>query len=1099
MKLKQFSLWFSLVVMLALSANALFLLMIKRGYDSVVAVQEHRQRALSLTSELRQETEHLTSLVRGYTSTGQTSYLTYYYDILAIRQGEKPQPENYVPGTYWDMAIAGEIQPRFPQNGEPRSFSDRMKSLEFSKEEFDALDKVTKATEAMKQIEQIAFAATQGLYDPLTHDFVSDGKPHLDFASQLVHSQKYNQLKSNLAKSVTGLISMVDERTNTAVTEAANELKRWIFLTLCSVVLTFVMVLAALQVIRTRVLRPIETLSKAAARLAQGDYSTRTGVGSGGDASAAVSGFSVQNSGSERGVEELLALGATFDSMAESIERDIRLRQQTHRELEAANQKAEEATKAKSMFLANMSHEIRTPMNAIIGMAYLALKTELTPRQKDYLDKVHNAAKSLLGIINDILDFSKVEAGKLELEQARFVLEDVAGNSLSLLRQRAHEKEIELLFNITDPQLLGDSGALLGDALRLGQILTNLLSNSVKFTHQGYVKLTISVEERNDDDVLLRFCMRDTGIGMTPEQVGNLFQEFSQADGSTTRKYGGTGLGLTISKKFVEMMGGRIWVESTPGEGSSFIFTARFPIAKPVPPAIAVLPGVDVLRVLVVDDLPEAQLVLVDLLTALGVGAAHGQKIDCAASGETALTMVKQALAAGRPYDLLLVDWVMPEMDGGGVLQALQNSGMAHPPLAVVVSAYDSEIMHEAADRLGAEHFLSKPVLPEALRKLLNTLTGNTADERGGSHDGSVDANLNGMRVLLAEDNPINQQLAVELMESRGIEVTVANNGREALDQLDAVAPDYYHVVLMDLQMPVMDGYEATRRLRVDHRYFSLPLIAMTAHAMVEERERCLAIGMNGHLSKPIEPDDFYVTLARYYTGSDALPATTADAKQSASPAASGSDTTLQLPNIPGLDTAGGLRRAGNNRKLYSQMLSRFGSDFADFSQTFAGYLANAQWAEAERLAHTLKGLAGTLGANDVVIPAGTLETASKSRQIDAAEAALSALMPLLTPLLTALQQYFAEEQAAEPAAVSGDVQPGKLPDCLPQLRQLLGEGDSDAIDLWEKHHKEFAHALSPQVMHRIGTALQNFEFDAAQVLLAELPPGLPTAGSGSI
>ena len=333
MKLKQFSLWFSLAVMLALSANALFLLMIQRGYDSVVTVQDHRQRAMSLTNELRQETELLTNLVRGYTSTAQTNYLTYYYDILAIRQGEKPQPENYVPGTYWDMAIAGEIKPRFSANGEQRSLAERMKSLGFSPAELDALGKVSAATESMKQIEQIAFAATQGLYDPLTHDFISDGKPNLAFASQLVHSQEYNQLKSNLAKSVTGLILMVNERTNTAVTEAANELKRWIFLTLCSVLFTFVMVLAALQVIRRRVLRPIETLSNAAALLAQGDYSTRTGVGGG--VQSAVS--EVKKSGKDRGVEELMALGETFDSMAESIERDIKLREQAQQELQAAH------------------------------------------------------------------------------------------------------------------------------------------------------------------------------------------------------------------------------------------------------------------------------------------------------------------------------------------------------------------------------------------------------------------------------------------------------------------------------------------------------------------------------------------------------------------------------------------------------------------------------------------------------------------------------------------------------------------------------------------------------------------------------------------
>jgi CheY-like chemotaxis protein/HPt (histidine-containing phosphotransfer) domain-containing protein len=529
-------------------------------------------------------------------------------------------------------------------------------------------------------------------------------------------------------------------------------------------------------------------------------------------------------------------------------------------------------------------------------------------------------------------------------------------------------------------------------------------------------------------------------------------------------------------------MGGRIWVESDPGEGSNFIFTARFPIAKPVPPVAKVLPGVDALRVLVVDDRAEARQVLVDLLGALGVGAAHGQGIACTDNGHSAVQLVGQALDAGRPYDLLLVDWVMPEMDGGAVLQALNESGRAPLPLTVVVSAYDSEIIHETADRLGTKHFLPKPVLPEALRRLLNTLTGNVSDEGSSSHESRILANLNGMRVLLVEDNLINQQLAVELMEQRGVRVAVANNGQEALDQLAALPPDHYHAVLMDLQMPVMDGYEATRRLRADPRYFLLPLVAMTAHAMAEERERCKALGMNEHLSKPIEPDDLYAALARYYTA----PTAAAAASPSTRTALAGAEAVLTLPDIAGLDTSAGLRRAGNNRKLYRQTLSMFANDYADCNQTFDSFIAAAKWKEAERLAHTLKGLAGSLGAGQVQVPAGALEAACKGENQEAARNALALLVPLLQPVVVALNDFFARQNIAEESAPASSATPqtGKLPDCLPQLLDLLAEGDSDAIELWEKHRKEFAAAMPAQVVHRVDTALQNFEFDGARALL---------------
>jgi signal transduction histidine kinase/CheY-like chemotaxis protein len=767
--------------------------------------------------------------------------------------------------------------------------------------------------------------------------------------------------------------------------------------------------------------------------------------------------------------QELSIFAATLEKLVEK----------RTEELEVALIKAESATEAKSQFLANMSHEIRTPMNAIIGMAYLALKTELTPRQKEYITEVYNAAKALLGIINDILDFSKIEAGKMELENSRFILEDVTGNSLSLLRQRAGEKEIELLFDINDSFLLGNQCALFGDALRLSQILTNLLSNAVKFTHQGYVKLAVSVVERSDNDAALRFCVTDTGIGLTTEQIANLFQEFKQADSSTTRKYGGTGLGLTISKKLVELMDGHIWVESTPNAGSSFIFTARFQLAKADESITTVLPDVNKLRILVVDDRREAQLVLVDLLTVLGVGLEYG-KIHCASSGKIALGMLQQAEDANQPYDLLFTDWVMPEMNGKHFLHNLKNRNLVFQPQIIVISAYHSDVIRETAEEFGVQHFLSKPILPNALRQLFNAITGNTAIN---DYDASPlqNINLSGMRVLLTEDNLINQQLAIELMESHGVEVTVANNGQEAIEKLGAVEADYYHVVLMDLHMPVMDGYEATRQIRANSRYDNVPLIAMTAYAMITERNQCYEMGMNGHLSKPIELEEFYSTLAHYYVNVTANHSPLIQTQKSP-------DALPPLPDIAGLNIKDAIRRAGNNQKLYMRLLFQFVTDYVDCDETFTNKITSAQWGDAKMLAHTLKGLAGTLGVNLISNYVSSLEIACQKQNSESALIALSEMMKILSPILISLQQYFIENPLAKyTPLVNSEKKLDKLPSCMQTLMDLLVDCDNDANRLWEENYSEFAVTLLPSVINKIEQALHDFDFDTAHSLLKEV------------
>lgn len=748
-------------------------------------------------------------------------------------------------------------------------------------------------------------------------------------------------------------------------------------------------------------------------------------------------------------------------------------------ELARAKDLAEEASKAKANFLANMSHEIRTPMNAIIGMTHLVGKTDLTQRQREYIQKIQNSSHHLLGIINDILDYSKIEAGKINVEKVDFQLENVLTNLSNLVIEKAIDKGLEIVFEVS-PDVPND---LIGDPLRIGQILINYANNAIKFTREGEVKVSVQMVSEKRSGCLIKFAVHDTGIGLKEEQIGRLFQSFQQADSSTTRKYGGTGLGLAISKQLAVLMGGNAGVESVYGEGSTFWFIVK--LSRGIPKSRAQLLEADLKgrRVLVVDDNPSALEVLSELLSNMGFDVTQAK------SGQEAIQYTNESVM-GKPVEIAFIDWQMPMMDGLETGRRILKSKLPQVPKLVMVTAHSREEIFKEANTIGFEQVLVKPVQASLLFDIVTRIIkgdSKSAARIPGTQVSSSDLEslmyIKGSRILVAEDNEMNQEVAQSILEDAGFICDIAENGSIAVAMIQQHT---YDVVLMDMQMPVLDGLDATIQIRKMVGYENIPIIAMTANAMTKDKDECLEVGMNDFVTKPIDLNELWRALIKWIPPKHKVSGERVVTEEA-------SLELTRLLAVPGLDVAVAIKRLLGKKPLYINMVKKFVQIQENTVANLTAYLAKGDFAGAERIAHSIKGLLGNIGATSLQylamnleqvlhvnvvgdVPVGVVSDGENSLGQNIFEANLRDFGTQLDTLMTNLRVALIPEPNQEDQVT---MTPEALRVVLDRLNDLLRDYDADASTVWSEH----SHDLESYFGHlsqKIVEAIRNYDFDEA-------------------